>query len=84
MTLPPLPDALINDLVEKSGLSEKDARTLVLLDDGDRLDYFDEVRAALSDLHASSAVDQTPTPHDMDKIVANWFVLTASAHAFSC
>ena len=46
-TLPRLPDKLIYELVEICGLTLKDAKTLVELDDGARLDFYDEVLECL-------------------------------------
>ena len=42
-TLPPSPETIENDLVAESGLSAKDAKTLSTIDDGRRLDFFDNV-----------------------------------------
>ncbi|EXJ89860.1 aspartyl-tRNA(Asn)/glutamyl-tRNA (Gln) amidotransferase subunit B [Capronia epimyces CBS 606.96] len=66
-TLPPLPTELAKMLVEEYGLSATDARTLVLLDDGDRLIYFQKVVAELSSL----ATYSVPQP-DLGKMAANW------------
>ena len=38
--LPILPDQLLDFLVADYGLTEKDARTLISLDDGERLEYY--------------------------------------------
>ena len=38
-----LPEDAVHDLVDTHGLTIKDAKTLVNLDDGERLDYFDRV-----------------------------------------
>ena len=38
-----LPDQSIKELVDIVGLTVKDAKTLVTLDGGERLDYYDEV-----------------------------------------
>ena len=53
--MPDLPHKIIGDLVAKSGLTPKDAKTLVDLDDGERLDYFDEVRSHWNQLIIESA-----------------------------
>ena len=45
-----LPDESIKELVDVVGLTVKDAKTLVSLDGGERLDYYDEV---LDDLGCS-------------------------------
>ncbi|KAH9993877.1 aspartyl/glutamyl-tRNA amidotransferase subunit B [Xylariaceae sp. FL0662B] len=46
--LPQLPDAKIDELVEKTKLTLKDAMSLVAIDDGMRLEYFWNVAAALT------------------------------------
>jgi aspartyl-tRNA(Asn)/glutamyl-tRNA(Gln) amidotransferase subunit B len=38
--LPVLPDQLLEFLTADYGLTEKDARTLISLDDGERLEYY--------------------------------------------
>lgn len=43
-TLPKLPEDIIADLVSNCDLTTKDAKTLMSLDNGERLDYFDTVR----------------------------------------
>ena len=53
--MPDLPDDVLRDLVTYSGLTTKDAKTLMTLDDGERLDYFDEVRSLWGDRRASGA-----------------------------
>ncbi|KAL9123753.1 MAG: hypothetical protein Q9217_006848 [Psora testacea] len=58
-TLPPMPNQIINDLVSTSGLTLKDARTLAILDNGERLDYFDEVREEWRRLRAARETDST-------------------------
>ncbi|KAJ9665244.1 hypothetical protein H2201_004718 [Coniosporium apollinis] len=69
-TLPMLPDETADMLVEDPayGLTMKDAKTLVALDDGDRLDYYLDVVQILrqqlpSDLQSSSK---------FAKVAANW------------
>lgn len=66
-TLPPLPTDLAKMLVEEYGLSPTDARTLVLLDDGERHIYFQQVVAELSSLAAHS-IPQA----ELGKMAANW------------
>ena len=51
------------------GLTIKDAKSLMSLDNGERLDYFDDVRTTW----ASQNPTQISTPH-LDKVVANWSV----------
>ena len=65
-TLPKLPDASTDELVSVLGLTLKDAKTLASIDDGARLDYFDEVLEALN----SRYPDSEHIVHA--KIVANW------------
>lgn len=50
-TLPLLPDEQLHSLIDPSGcnLSVKDAQTLVLLDDGERLAYYQRVRSQVQD-----------------------------------
>lgn len=66
-TLPQLPDVTIKELV-KVGLTLKDAKTLVSIDDGERLDYFDHV-TFIGRAHVLSSVNQRP---DLEKVAANW------------
>ena len=44
---------MLKDLTTCSGLTSKDAKTLMVLDDGERLDYFDDVRLLWSNRRAS-------------------------------
>ena len=67
-TLPKLPEDTIKDLVENSGLTIKDAKTLVALDDGDRLEYFDEVRLSCHE----QGVGLKDGSQQFDRTVANW------------
>ncbi|KAL2057704.1 hypothetical protein ABVK25_002088 [Lepraria finkii] len=84
-SLPVLPDNTLADLTTNSGLTTKDAKTLISLDDGERLDYFDEVRSLWSSTRSSSL---SPSPA-FDKIVGNWVLhemgglLSAAATPFS-
>ena len=50
-----------------SGLSPKDARTLATLDNGERLDYFDEVRAEWRRLLVAGEVDSASSGESKDK-----------------
>ena len=52
--IPDLPDVILKDLTMHSGLTSKDAKTLMVLDDGERLDYFDDVKLLWSIRRASS------------------------------
>ncbi|KAI4278608.1 MAG: hypothetical protein L6R38_005202 [Xanthoria sp. 2 TBL-2021] len=62
-TLPQFPDQIAEDLVECHGLTIKDAKTLVELDGGMRLDYFDVVRSELvalrSQIEGNSTINAT-------------------------
>ena len=73
-TLPNRPDEIIDDLVTNSGLTLKDAKTLASIDDGERLDYFDEVRDHVNELldrnvsraqSASGPQDEASNPASM-------------------
>lgn len=68
-TLPKLPDTSIDELVSSLGLTLKDAKTLTSIDDGARLDYFDEVLEALNRKYP----DAESITHA--KIVANWLCI---------
>ena len=72
-TLPMLPDELIADLVAK-GLTTNDAKTLASLDDGARLDYFDEVMTEWEKLYwLWASHDASPKlAASNEKIAANW------------
>ncbi|KAF2402136.1 hypothetical protein EJ06DRAFT_520215 [Trichodelitschia bisporula] len=59
-TLPALPDELSDELTTKFGLTIKDAKTLLSLDDGDRLDYYFDV------------VDQLGGHADSGRVAGNW------------
>ena len=63
-TLPTLPDDSIRHLVTEMGLTLKDAKTLAALDDGARLDYFDDIIYALNKEGITG----------QGRTVANWFV----------
>lgn len=81
-----LPDQSIKELVDVVGLTIKDAKTLVSLDNGERLDYYDEVldglgcsvdsiKLALTD---DAAGDKAHNPSAAQlrksaKTAANWF-----------
>lgn len=82
-TLPTLPDESINNLVHTMGLTLKDAKTLITLDDGARIDYFDEI---LDEMNKEEMVHQEK---HYAKTVANWVLhelgglLSASEQPFS-
>lgn len=65
-----LPDECLAKLVDKYGLSTKDAKTLMVLDNGDRLDYFyDVIHHLFGDDEHAPAANQT-----LCKKASNWFV----------
>ena len=66
--LPELPDDTIGDLVDNYGLSRKDAKTLVSLDHGERLDYFDQVIESCFEEFNGLAIG----PQRQGKIIADW------------
>ena len=58
-------------------LTMKDAKSLMSLDNGERLDYFDTVRTMWA------SVDNAPTsPQRLHKIVGNWYVSIIEIHYF--
>jgi hypothetical protein len=69
--MPLLPDELIVDLV-RCGLTTKDAKTLISLDNGERLDYFDEVK-----LHwTGHRLLQTEHPDAYESLKEAWHIPT--------
>ncbi|KAL8685877.1 MAG: hypothetical protein Q9218_007493 [Villophora microphyllina] len=90
--LPQLPDQTIGELVAQHGLTLKDAKTLVALDEGERLDYYDCVRQELTTFRTQST-QPTDTVEEGNKksdvTVANWVLheigglLNTSSSAFS-
>ena len=72
-SLPDLPDNILKDLTTYSGLTSKDAKTLMVLDDGERLDYFDDVKLQWSNRRASneSVVDVEHTQRNILDDVAD-------------
>lgn len=82
-----LPDQSIKELVDVVGLTTKDAKTLVSLDSGERLDYYDEVldglgcsvdsiKLVLIDDAASTDEARNHSPARLrkyGKTAANWF-----------
>ena len=67
-TLPPSPQKLSRMLVDQYGLSEADAQSLLPLDNGDRLLYFQEVVDELHSLDSTHA--ENMKRHG--KVVGNW------------
>ncbi|KAL8696103.1 MAG: hypothetical protein Q9201_007824 [Fulgogasparrea decipioides] len=74
--LPQLPDDTINDLVQNHGLSLKDAKTLVALEDGERLDYYDHVRQEVRVLRskAQNLAQDEGQNSIYDVKIANWIL----------
>ncbi|KAL8806252.1 MAG: hypothetical protein Q9200_005113 [Gallowayella weberi] len=90
-TLPQLPDSIVEELT-RSGLTIKDAKTLVELDDGMRLDYYDLARAEFEALLSrSDRSTNTKGAHNKKSgvIIANWVLhelgglLSTSESAFT-
>lgn len=83
-TMPQLPDRTVEELVQTQGLTIKDAKTLVDLDGGERLDYFDHVCKQLTALYSDPNLS-TETSGDgrvrSGVHVANWYVLAFRACA---
>lgn len=72
-SIPDLPDDILKDLTTNSGLTSKDAKTLIVLDDGERLDYFDDVKLLWSIRRASNepVVDVEHTQRSISDDVAD-------------
>ncbi|KAF2213730.1 hypothetical protein CERZMDRAFT_38806 [Cercospora zeae-maydis SCOH1-5] len=68
-TLPELPDDTVERVVDSYGLSLKDAKTVVTLDDGDRLEFMEETVDLLKQRLAGTEHD---TQHKLGKAVGNW------------
>ncbi|KAJ4293051.1 hypothetical protein N0V88_005715 [Collariella sp. IMI 366227] len=64
-----LPDAEINELVDKYGLSSKDALSLMMLDDGARIQYFYNV---LDALEGWLGVNEATPDQRHTQLAANW------------
>lgn len=76
-TMPQLPDRTVEELVQAQGLTLKDAKTLVELDDGERLDYFDNVCEQLSALHCDPSLSTQISEDERQRSgvnLANWYV----------
>ncbi|KAF9695006.1 hypothetical protein EKO04_006721 [Ascochyta lentis] len=71
--LPVLPDRIVSVLVDKYGLSTKDAGTLLSFDNGDRLEYFFEVTNQLARVRNIRPSDaEFPV---LGKAVGNWVLM---------
>lgn len=66
MTLPELPDETVERVQKQYGISLKDAKTIVSLDDGDRLEFMEQTVDLL--LHSSTGLDKPK----IGKTVGNW------------
>lgn len=66
-----LPDRIVDVLVERYGLSTKDAGTLLSFDNGDRLEYFFEVTNQLA--RARAIKPSSPEFSALGKTVGNWY-----------
>ncbi|KAF2746988.1 hypothetical protein M011DRAFT_403397 [Sporormia fimetaria CBS 119925] len=75
--LPMLSDDVVRMLTEseKYGLTSKDAGTLLLLDDGDRLDYYMDVVEVLRGSHA----DESALLSRVGKVAGNWVLMELGA-----
>ena len=81
--MPELPDTSIKELVDDFKLTLKDAKTLISIDDGKRLEYFDNVLAGLVKTlqgypGGSLKYSRDPSITKADKaeyaqLVANWY-----------
>ncbi|KAH8719473.1 GatB/GatE catalytic domain-containing protein [Phaeosphaeriaceae sp. PMI808] len=70
LTLPKLPDTMIETLTKEHGLSIKDAGTLLSLDDGDRLEYFFGVLGRLQGSRLPK-ISQA----ELGRITGNWVLM---------
>ncbi|KAJ4992497.1 PET112 family protein [Stagonosporopsis vannaccii] len=72
-SLPVLPDRIVDVLVEKYGLSTKDAGTLLSFDNGNRLEYYFEVTNQLARARSVRPSDaEFPV---IGKAVGNWVLM---------
>lgn len=65
-TLPELPDETVERVQKQYGMSTKDAKTIVSLDDGDRLDFLEETVEILA--RSLAGLDKSK----IGKVVGNW------------
>ncbi|KAK4690486.1 hypothetical protein P7C71_g6316, partial [Lecanoromycetidae sp. Uapishka_2] len=70
-SLPVMPDELVAGLLA-DGLTMKDAKTLISLDNGERLDYFNDVVVDWTSRQQASARSLQKSSQSIEKIVANW------------
>lgn len=70
--LPTSPDELVQLLIgPEYGLPVEDAKPLIELDDGVRLEYYHDVVDILNDLQAGIP-DKSKSPNDLTRAVGNW------------
>lgn len=67
--MPELPDATLNHLVQRYGLTSKDALTLLSLDDGERLDYF---LCVVEHVKALTGNEDDASTSALGKMSGNW------------
>lgn len=79
-TLPALPDETTQMLVDnpKYGMLMKDAKNLLRLDTGDRLDYYLEV---VDILHQQTTADERSSMK-LGRVAGNWWVKLTSARSY--
>lgn len=77
-TLPVLPDQLTEFLVTSADhkLTLKDAKTLVALNDGERLNYYETVRVMLKQRLQEDFSSDDMTGKQIGRTTANWSVPT--------
>ena len=72
-SLPLLPDALLETLIGPNyGLTIKDAKPLIELDDGARLEYYQEVVDILASLQEEKGAEKGPSSDQISKAAGNW------------
>lgn len=76
-TLPTMPDALLLRLIDAKtyALSATDAKILLSLDNGERLDYFQDVVVSVMNLRAASGSDSETSigaSPEVSRVAANW------------
>ena len=61
-------------LINKFGITRKDAKTLVSLDNGERLQYFELVTSIILKLSGEKASlnERSTEPRDIGLLVSNW------------
>ena len=71
-TVPEMPEQTVARVVEMYGISDKDARTLVDLDDGDRLEFVEETTHLAFEQLSSSAPAKLDLQRAVGRLVGNW------------